>query len=192
MRRFILAVLMINLILLSACSDTMTETESVIISFRENLTLATDVNAEVLVTANMDTEIREYRLAFWCGDNVSSVKVLEPSIIAGVKATIDGETGTIEYQDLLLDTGEFLSDEPTAVTAMHIVMDAILNGHIDTVWTEENVYCAKIILTDELAVELILDKSTKNLINAEIIDCKTGEYVINCDVETFELTFSEH
>lgn len=61
------------------------------------------VSAQVRVTA-ISGVYAEYTLNCTCGEGMSTIELLQPESLCGLKATIDSETCTVQYEGLQLET----------------------------------------------------------------------------------------
>lgn len=185
MRRTKLAALMMTLLLLSACGKT---EQAGFEELRTSVAGATGAEVTAKVTADLGDKVREYTIRFTGDAEGCVMEVLEPSLIAGVRARITGAAHTLEYDGLVLDTGEFTEDGPTAITALPLLMQAIAQGHVDNTWTDKGTMGATLVPDDELRVALTLDSDTKAPSYAEIIDGETGRTLVKCEIQEFALT----
>lgn len=61
-------------------------------------------------------------------DGGAEIEVLSPERIAGVKAVLDGETLTLEYEDLCLDAGMLSREKISPMACLPRMMDALREG----------------------------------------------------------------
>lgn len=185
MRRFTLAALMITLALwLSACGG---QSEARFEAFRQEMIAADEIRLTATVSADLVDTVRDYTLYFTWRDGEGLVEIIEPELIRGVRARIDGDSSKLEYDGIILDTGEFTQDAPTPLNALYMVLDAIRDGHIDSVWSEGEATVALIVPDDELRIELAVDSETGALRSADLISRADGRVLIRCAVSEFYL-----
>ena len=78
-----------------------------------------------------DQNGREWTASLRCtyqSDGGAEIEVLSPERIAGVKAVLDGETLTLEYEDLCLDAGMLSREKISPMACLPRMMDAVREG----------------------------------------------------------------
>ncbi|NCB51836.1 MAG: hypothetical protein EOM54_08155 [Clostridia bacterium] len=184
MRRRIFAALMILPLLLFGCAGSGEEKRFE--SFREDLAAASEIRMEAEVTADYDDSVREYTLSFCRTSERSEVEVLQPELIAGVKAHIDEDGSDLEYDGLILDTGKLAGDGLTPVSALPRLLDAMQKGHVDSIWKEGDCIAAELTPDDVISVTLWIDAETLAPRRAELSGRDSGRVLISCEIKTFE------
>lgn len=127
MRRWICVPMMTLLLLLSGCGGGAGEAESVDMRRQYHDMAGCDMEASVVC----DQEGCRWEALLRCSyvpDGESTVEVLEPSSIAGVKAVLDGGTWKLEYEDACLNAGVLGSEEISPAICLPRLMSALRDG----------------------------------------------------------------
>ncbi len=186
MRRIaVTAALMISLLALSACSERSNEEKFE--DLRSEALRATSVTAEVLVRQDLGNTVADYRLDFLYEGTESTITVTEPLELAGVKVSISEDLAEINYEGIMLGTGEFENETPTPVTAMSIITHCILEGHIESVWAEGEYYAIVLIPNDDIKIELRINNESGMPETAYIIEREDGTPLLRCDINDFSM-----
>ena len=86
---------------------------------------------EMEATVSCTQEERVWEAALRCqysAEGQTTVEVLAPETIAGVKAVLKGESLTLEYEDLCLDAGTVSSQEISPMACLPRLMSALRDG----------------------------------------------------------------
>ena len=122
MRRW-MCVPMIALCLLMGCRAE--EERDVRRAYRE----MTGCTMTAVVTCDQDGGVWEAELACDYDPTGETVlEVLDPDTIAGVRATLDGETWQLEYEDVCLNAGAISSQRLSPMTCLPQLMTALREG----------------------------------------------------------------
>ena len=110
-------------------------------------------------------------------ENGAVVEILEPELVAGIKARVSEDTTQLEYEGVILDIGTLSDNGLSPMSALPVLVKAMREGHLDIVWTEDDMLAARIIPSDDITVTLWLSKELVPL-NAEIsCDEKTVAFI---------------
>ncbi len=83
------------------------------------------------VRCDWDGEVTDYTLrCVWNAGGTSSVEVLEPELLRGVRAEFDRETLTLVYDGVSLPAGTLSAEELSPAQCLPMLMDAIRKGYI--------------------------------------------------------------
>ena len=173
MRKLILP-LMISLVILCGCSD---NGEESFLKFMQQVYTADQVSFNAVVRAEYSDKTAEFKLGYLQDENGAVVEILEPELVAGIKARVSKDSTQLEYENVILDIGTLSDNGLSPMSALHVLIKAMREGHLDIVWTEDNMLAARIIPTDDTTVTLWLSKELVPL-NAEIsCDEKTVVFI---------------
>ena len=139
MRRFLLAVLMTPLLLLSACSGRgKDDAMQAPMDFRTALLLHGGCSFTVQLRVDVQERLYDFSLACHGADDGSTeITVLAPETIGGIRATIRGETGDLIYDDLSLEFG-LLEDTMLAPIELPAVLVACWeSAYIESAGSDE-------------------------------------------------------
>lgn len=184
MRRTKLAALMIISLLLSGCGGHGNEKKFE--GFRTALSAAQEIGMTAEVTADYGDTAREYTLALTDTAEGSQVEVLAPALLAGVRAHIDKDGSTLEYENLILDTGELTDDGLTPVSALPRLVETIRTGHVDGIWREGECLAVKLTPDDTVTLTLWLDAETMTPRRAELSGQDDGRMLVSCIITEFK------
>ena len=128
MRRSLFCVLMIPLVLLSGCGGGSGAEEPQAAALDQFRTM-TGAESDISVSCTWNGELRDYMLhCVYTPEGESTVEVVQPEELAGIKAVLDGETFQLAYEDICLDAGA-LSDEALSPAACGPrLLDALRTG----------------------------------------------------------------
>ena len=190
MRRiaFACALMMIPLFFGACGNEEMQNTGSQIQAYYANLDR---IYAQALVSADFGDTVSQYRLVYDCDAGTQqSVMVVDPEIIRGIKAVVSGDDASLEFEDVILDTGSPGDLDITPVGCLPALREAWCAGYIDSVWRESlsGRDCVVMdIQTFENPSEVIFrtwfDQDGFSPVYAEIIS--GGNVLIQCEFEEF-------
>ena len=153
-------------------------------SFSEKLSSTENISFTASLRTEYDDKTVSFLLAFASDADGCTVTVIEPALIRGISAHIkDGETKLV-YDTVALDTGELDAFGLSPMSSLPLLVDAMKNGFIESAWEENGEYCADIIASDELSVQLRLDKYTLTPTHAELIS--EGRVKVFVDIKDFQ------
>lgn len=173
-RRLTAALMTLALLFLTSCGRS--AAQDALDNAREKLA----ASEAVVLTAELDADSR-YTLRVTWTKGESTVEVLEPESIAGVKAHIGSDGAGIEYDGFILNLGELTRWGLSPASAVPLMLSAVLDAHAETLWSREDGYYAKLIPFDEYSVTVRLD-SDGTLRGAEITDAATGETTAEAEI----------
>ena len=177
MKRLCLPLLMICL-LLTACGGGAAK------SGYEEFAAGLADRADLGFTAKLRCEYEDKTVEFTVGysedENGCTVSVLEPKLIAGIKAHAAAGETKLEYDGVILDTGELDSFGLAPMSAAPLMMDALRNGHLESYWQEDGKKVFQLVPSDELTVTVWLEPATMTPMRAEL--SSEGHVVIYCDI----------
>ena len=163
MRKLVLP-LMISLVILCGCADSGEES---FMQFMQQVSAANEIGFDALVRAEYSDKTAEFKLGYTQDENGAVVEVKEPELIAGIKARVSEDGTQLEYDGAVLDIGTFAGSELSPMSALPLLAKTMREGHIDIVWTEDDMLVARIIPSDDFTVTLWLSPELEPL-NAEI------------------------
>lgn len=184
MKKLCLSFVLCAAMLLSACSGAAARGR--VESFSEALCAAEALSFQARVRAEYDDKTAEFTLEYASDEGGCYVTVLSPEMIKGVRAHISDGSTALEYEGVRLDTGALDDFGLTPMSALAIMVDALRDGYLDSVWEEGDVLSALFIPSDELGVELRLDKYTLTPIGAEI--SSGGRVRVFAEIENWAAT----
>ena len=176
MRQALALVLMMTL-LLAACSASAGDTEK-FVELRERVTLG-KITAKVEIRADFGNKTQSYTIEYSQNGESARMGILEPELLRGITARVEGTDSSVEFDGLILDTGELDGNGLTPVSALPAIIESIKNGHIEAVWREKDGELERIVfdltVTDETGMNLWIDADSMVPQYAEI---RYGERVV--------------
>ncbi len=152
MKRACLPFLLALALLLSGCGGSAAEAR--FRSFSEDLAARDALRFTAKLRAEYPDRSVAFKLQYALESGQQTVTVLEPESIRGIRARIlPGET-KLEYEELILDTGDLNRDGLTPLSALPVLVETLRDGHLDSHWQagEQPVY--QLILTDDLCAQV--------------------------------------
>ncbi len=182
------------LLLLTGCGggqENENGAEAQAVAIRGEYMAMTSYSLQAQVNADYGQRVYDFTLSVtWDGEE-TTVAIREPEMLAGVTARITGEEGTLEYEDLSLETGFLDEDGLSPVSALPALMEAARSQYIDRCTLTDGmleVHCADPEQKPGTGREVTLwfDTQTHALTAGEI--SQDGRRVIACEVTEFSKT----
>ena len=188
MRRFfIVPALMISL-LLSGCGGA-GGAEQKIEKQRDTLASSELMSFTADVTASLGDEVFQCTLSCAAADDEITVEVVEPALIAGVKARVRDGEAEVEYENVRLSVGSAGMEGLHPISAMPLLCKALRVGHVIRAWLEKadsgELIAAEIFADETYGLTVWFDKSTLTPVHAELTE--DGAVVIPCEFTDFKV-----
>ena len=177
MKKLLVPVISILCLVLTSCGNSKTREsfDSFTSALRENESLS--FNAAL--RSEYDDKTFEFDVRFASDSEGCSITVVRPELISGICAHVrTGET-QLRFDDVILDTGELTDFGLSPMSALPMMIDGIKNGCAESIWEENGEYVAHIEATDELSIQLRLDKYTLTPVSAELISGEKVKVFVN-------------
>ena len=184
MKRFLATTLCVFAILglLSGCGAN----ESAARRFREKVASASEIDITADVSADYGGRVVRYRLRYTESDGQGSVEVLEPELIAGIKARVSDRTASLEFDGVILESGKLDIDGLTPVSALPAIVNSMRTGHIAATGRERDLLILDITVSENSRQQLRLDAETLTPIRAEI---RSGDVMyVFCEIISVSMT----
>ena len=127
----------------------------------ESFTRALNERTDLAFTAQLRCEYPErtlrFTLDYQAAEDGESVTVLSPENIAGIRATRADSGTRLEFEGLILDTGDLDPYGLSPMNALPLLADTLRHGHLDSCWTEGEDLLASLIRDDHLTVRVRFD-----------------------------------
>ncbi len=130
MRRFLW--LLPVVLLLGGCGE---ETQSRAAELQQRYEALTGYEAEIRVAVPRGDETLRYALHLTAEGETVRAEVMEPELLAGISARMEGEQLTLEYDGTILDAGT-LSPRVSALNAAPLLLRAFPQGYLDSFGSE--------------------------------------------------------
>ncbi len=188
MRRAILLALMIGFSLLAGCASQSGRKEDVEAKRRE-MSEAGTLSFTADVSANLGESVFECSVKCVRENGETQLTVLKPELASGISARIkDGET-YLAYDGLELSVGTLQGSSLTPVGCIPALLDAMLNGFIEGISSEEydgvQALAVRVYVDEESSAIIWFDSSALTPLKAELI-C-SGTAAAGCTINDFTI-----
>lgn len=165
--------------------------EALAVAIRGEYMAMTGYSLQAQVNADYGQRVYDFTLSVTSDGEETVVAIREPEMLAGVTARIHGDEGTLEYEDLSLETGFLDGDGLSPVSALPTLMEAACTQYIDRCTLADGVlevHCADPEQSAGTGQEVTLrfDAQTHALTGGEI--SQDGRRVIACEITEFTKT----
>lgn len=157
--RKLLPLILLSALILTGCGENALESryESFAreLGEREDLSFTAELRCEY-----PDRSVR-FALAYQETKEGETVTVLSPENIAGIRA-LRREGGTsLEFEGLILDTGDLDPYGLSPMNALPLLTDSLRRGHPDSLWTEGEDTLLSLVRDDHLTVRVRFDRDMR-------------------------------
>ena len=180
------AVLMIPLLLLAGCGEREARLEKGFDAFRESVAAASLVTVRGTLTADFGETTERYVLDASYDGKQTTVEIVEPALIAGVKAASRWGETSVEYGGVLLGTGALDEDGLSPVAAMPAIFAAMAGGYAELLWWDGGLIAARMYAGEDARCTVWLAADSLTPVHAEI--ASGGRTVISCDLTDWCIT----
>ena len=111
-----------------------------------------------------------------------TVEVLEPELIRGVKARMSADGTQLVYDSVSVDTGDDGGTGLSPMEALPLLLHALRDGALDSVWKEDGNCAVRLIPEDGVGVTVLFDADMRPD-HAEID--RGGKTVLFLDITDF-------
>lgn len=182
------------LLLLTGCGggqEGKTGAEALAVAIRGEYMAMTAYSLQAKVNADYGQRVYDFTLSVTSDGEETTVVIQEPEMLAGVTARIDGDEGTLEYEDLSLETGFLDGESLSPVSALPTLVEGARTQYIDRCTLADGVLEVHCADPEEDAgtgreVTLYFDAQTHALTGGEI--SQDGRRVITCEITEFTKT----
>ena len=182
------------LLLLTGCGggqEGKTGAEALAVAIRGEYMAMTAYSLQAKVNADYGQRVYDFTLSVTSDGEETTVVIQEPEMLAGVTARMDGDEGTLEYEDLSLETGFLDGESLSPVSALPTLVEAARTQYIDRCTLADGVlevHCADPEQDSGTGQEVTLyfDAQTHALTGGEI--SQDGRRVITCEITEFTKT----
>ena len=185
MKRRFLILLMILPLLLCGCGN---GEELAFEEFRQELQNADSLSFTADVRAEYEDSTAEFELAFSMQGDEYTVEILEPELVAGIKARVKSGDTHLEYDGAILDIGKLTDRGLCPMSALPYLTDALKNAYADMAWTESGLLTVRLVPSDDMSVTLWIDEENAP-VNAEIT--YKEKTVVFIEIDDWEMDINE-
>ena len=134
---------------------------------------------DAALRSEYDDKMVDFSVRYVSDAEGCSVTVTKPDLISGISAHVRKGESELRFDDMILDTGELTDFGLTPMSALPMLIDGVKEGFTDSVWEENGEIAAHIEATDELSLQLRLDKYSLTPLSAELISGEKVKVFVN-------------
>ena len=105
--------------------------------YRESLCNVSGISMTAEIRADYGERVLDYTLHYEENLDGNTVEVLLPKLIAGVKAHFPESGGTLEFDGLILETGDLTSEGMNPISALPEIVKSLKSGYLQKMWREK-------------------------------------------------------
>ena len=155
MKRTYLPLLLGAALLLSGCGS---RDEARFDAFSEELRSRGDLVMTAEVRAEQEDSTCTFTLRYAeSTDGGCIVEVVEPELIRGVKARMNADGTKLVYDSVAVDTGDDGGTGLSPMGALPLLVRALRQGSVDSVWQEGGELAGKLVPEDDVDVTVLFD-----------------------------------
>lgn len=181
MKRLCLPALLAVCLLLAGCANSAKkqyEQFSAGLSGRSSLSFTAQLSAEYT-----DRTV-DFTLQYEQNEGGSTVTVVAPALISGVRARFSAGGSAIEYDGIVVDTGELDACGLTPMSALPLLVEALKNGHAESFWSEDGKSVVQLVLSDSRSAVVRFDSGSMTPVSAELVS--DGRVTVRCEIENWK------
>ena len=188
MKRICLPLILILSLLLSGCGSG-SETKKAYESFSKELSASDSLSFTAAVRAEYEHKTAKFSLSYTENADGGTVTVLSPELIAGVSAHVSPGSTSLEYDGVLLDTGDLNDFGLSPMSALPVLVQAMKAGFMDSFWEEDGKTVYQLIPDDNLICTVWFNSEDMLPVRAEMIS--DGRVTIYADISDWSLGAAE-
>ena len=180
MKRLCLPFVLALCLLLSGCGSGVKKQYE---QFSSALVQRDSLSFTARLRAEYEDKTAEFTLKYARDESGQTVTVAEPEIIAGISARIAGDGTALEYDGMILDTGELDAYGLTPMSALPVLVSAMESGHLESFRKEDGLLVLELVPEEHLAVTVWFDEEMRPL-KAELVS--EGQLRVACAIENWK------
>ncbi len=179
MRRICLPLLLILCLLLSACGDS-GQLRDAYKDFSQSLSGTDSLSFTASLRAEYEHKTARFTLSYAEEGESCTVTVVKPELIAGVSAHMERGGTELEYDGVMLDTGDLDEFGLSPMSSLPVLVTAMREGYLDSFWTEDGKSVYQLIPNDNLICTVWFEPSSMTPVRAELIS--GGRVTVYADI----------
>lgn len=180
MKRLCLPLLLAVCLLLSGCGSQAAQKQYE--QFSKELAEKNELSFTAELRAEYEDKSVDFTLSYEKDGEGCTVTVLKPETIRGVTARIAAGGTAVEYDGIMLDTGRLDDYGLSPMTALPILVEAMISAHADSFWDDGGLDAVKLIPNDNLSAVVRFDNGIP--VSAELIS--DGRVTVICEIEDWK------
>jgi len=181
MKRLCLYILLPLCLVLGGCG-TKAE-EKAFRDFSEALSQRDDLSFIGTIRAEYDERSESFRLLYEQDGDMDRVTVQLPELIEGISVRLKEGASVLEYNSLVIDTGNLDERGLSPLTALPELARALRGAYIDAVRKEDSELVYTLIPEDGLCIDVWFEPGSMTPTHAELIS--DGVVRVFCDIESW-------
>ena len=177
MKAYVLCALLAFSLLLTGCAGGEQRADfekfSKELAERDSLSFTSELRCEY------DDKTLNFTLEFSGNDEGCSITVLSPADISGIRANLKPGKTELQYEDMILATGELDEYGLSPMSALPCIVKALCEGHPESFWKEGSVSMCELSACDGCTVRAGFIEDMCPL-RAEIIS--DGQLRVSCEI----------
>lgn len=178
MKKILVILPLLVCLLLSGCGNQSRERFA---AFSEELSQRDTLSFTAELTASYPDRSAAFTLRYTLEGDVQRVTVLAPGRISGISACVEKGGTALEYDGLILDTGDLDAYGLTPMSALPLLVDALRTGHPDAFWEEGGCDAVELSVSDHCLARVWFDGGIP--CRAEL-QCD-GVVTVACEIENW-------
>ena len=183
MRRLCLPLILIFCLLLSSCGSRAQAEHFE--QFSGKLTGGTFLSFRSQLRCEYDDRSVDFTLSYSENAEGAQVSVIKPDIISGVIGHVKADSSALEYDEVVIDTGDLDKFGLSPMTALPALAQALKTGHLESYWEEENSFVYELSYDEHLTVRVWFNALNMIPQKAEIIS--DGQVKVFCQIENWTM-----
>ena len=186
MRKRVVSALMMILLLLPGCGEREKRLEEGFQALRDAVTAAQSIRFRAAVTADYGDSAAEYTMNVSYDGSQTTIELLTPEILAGVKAVVTRGESQVSYDGVMLGAGPLDGEGLTPVGVLPALLDALASGYVELLWWDGEIMAARLYVGENSVLTVWLDGQSLAPTAAEI--ASEGRTVATVHIEGWEIS----
>lgn len=182
MKQRFIPVLLTFCLLLSACGASAVENRYK--SFSQDLAGEDSLSFTGRLQAEYEDRSLSFTLLYEKTPAGCTVTVREPELLAGIRARLSGDASSLEYDGLVIDTGDLDAYGLSPLSALPTLVRALEGGHLESYREEDGLSVLQLILDDHLYAQVAFQPETMVPVRAELVS--DGRVTVKCEIEDWK------
>ena len=162
-----LSVLLAVCLILSGCGTS--DVKAAYKNFSEELSAQDGLSFTASLRAEYEHKTARFTLSYTEDAERGTVTVVKPELIAGVSAHVEHGGTSLEYDGVMLDTGDLDEFGLSPMSSLPMLVQALREGYLDSFWAEDGKSVYQLVPNDNLVCTVWFEPETMTPVRAELI-----------------------